>query len=68
MPTSDEMRADRERYDVHAKLDDAVGVLSVARGRWEDRDVPSTSVEARWAGRSHGPHESMSVLTDSVVC
>ena len=28
----------RQPYDVHAKLEDPMGVLAIALGQWEDRD------------------------------
>ena len=52
MPTSDQIPADRQPYDVHAKLDDPVGVLSVALGQWEDRDDTRPQAEARRAANT----------------
>jgi hypothetical protein len=36
-------------YDVYAKLEDPVGVLSVALGQWEDRDDSKPQPEVRRA-------------------
>ncbi len=36
--TTDTTPAARQPYDVYAKLEDPVGVLSVALGQWDDRD------------------------------
>ena len=36
-------------YDVYAKLEDPMGVLSIALGQWEDRDDTKPCPEARRA-------------------
>ena len=38
-----------EPYDVYAKLEDRMGILSVALGEWEDRDSAVSPVAARVA-------------------
>ena len=43
---------DREPYDVHAKLDDPMGVLAIALGRWEDRDDTRPQPEVREAANT----------------
>jgi hypothetical protein len=36
-------------YDVHARLEDPMGVLAIALGRWEDRDDTKPQPEVREA-------------------
>lgn len=36
-------------YDVHAKLEDPMGVLAIALGQWEDRDDTRPQPEVRRA-------------------
>jgi hypothetical protein len=42
----------RQHYDVYAKLEDPVGVLSVALGQWEDRDETKPQPEVRRAANT----------------
>jgi hypothetical protein len=42
----------RQPYDVYAKLEDPVGVLSVALGQWEDRDDSKPQPEVRRAANT----------------
>jgi hypothetical protein len=44
--------ADRQPYDVHAKLDDATGVLAVALAQWETRDDAKAQPEVRRAANT----------------
>jgi hypothetical protein len=39
-------------YDVYAKLEDPMGVLSVALGQWEDRDDAKAQPEVRRAANT----------------
>jgi hypothetical protein len=39
-------------YDVYARLEDPMGVLSIALGRWEDRDDTKPQPEVREAANS----------------
>ena len=39
-------------YDVYAKLEDPMGVLSVALGQWEDRDDSKAQPEMRRAANT----------------
>jgi len=39
-------------YDVYAKLEDPMGVLSVALGQWEDRDDSRPQPEVRRAANT----------------
>ncbi len=39
-------------YDVHAKLEDPMGVLAIALGRWEDRDDSKAQPEVRRAANT----------------
>ena len=42
-------RTAHQPYDVYAKLEDPVGVLSIALGQWEDRDDTRPQPRARQA-------------------
>ncbi len=42
----------REPYDVHAKLEDPMGVLAIALGQWEDRDDSKAQPEVRRAANT----------------
>ena len=44
--------ADRQPYDVYAKLQDPMGVLSIALGQWEDRDDSKAQPEVRRAANT----------------
>jgi hypothetical protein len=39
----------REPYDVHAKLEDPMGVLAIALARWDGRDDSTAQPEVRRA-------------------
>jgi len=39
-------------YDVYAKLEDPMGVLSIALGQWEDRDDSKAQPEVRRAANT----------------
>jgi len=52
MPTYDQIPSDRQPYDVHAKLEDPVGVLAIALGQWEDRDDTRPQPEVRRAANT----------------
>ena len=39
----------RQPYDVHARLEDPMGVLAIALGQWEDRDDSKPQPEVRRA-------------------
>ena len=39
-------------YDVHAKLEDPMGVLAIALGQWEDRDDSKAQPEVRRAANT----------------
>ncbi len=41
--------AGRQPYDVHARLEDPMGVLAIALGQWEDRDETRPQPEVRQA-------------------
>jgi len=41
-----------EPYDVHAKLEDPVGMLAFALGQWEDRDDSKAQPEVRRAANT----------------
>lgn len=43
---------DRQPYDVYAKLEDPMGVLSVALVQWEDRDDTKAQPEVRRAANT----------------
>ena len=43
------MEQPRQPYDVYAKLEDPMGVLSVALGQWEQRDEAKPQPEVRRA-------------------
>jgi len=43
---------EREPYDVHAKLEDPMGVLAIALGQWEDRDDSKAQPEVRRAANT----------------
>jgi hypothetical protein len=45
-------RADRQPYDVYARLEDPVGVLSVALAQWETRDDTKPQPEVRQAANT----------------
>ncbi len=42
----------RQPYDVHAKLEDPMGVLAVALAQWEDRDDSKAQPEVRRAANT----------------
>jgi hypothetical protein len=42
----------RQPYDVYAKLEDPMGVLSIALGRWEGRDDSRPQPEVRRAANT----------------
>jgi hypothetical protein len=44
--------AARQPYDVFAKLEDPMGVLSIALGQWEDRDDGEPQPEVRRAANT----------------
>ena len=39
-------------YDVHSRLEDPMGVLSIALGQWEDRDDSKAQPEVRRAANT----------------
>jgi hypothetical protein len=41
-----------EPYDVHAKLEDPMGVLAIALGQWQDRDDTKAQPEVRRAANT----------------
>jgi hypothetical protein len=46
------IEADRQPYDVYARLEDPMGVLSIALGQWEDRDDTKPQPEVRRAANT----------------
>jgi hypothetical protein len=42
----------RQPYDVYARLEDPMGVLSIALGQWEDRDETRPQPEVRRAANT----------------
>jgi hypothetical protein len=49
---NDTTPAGRQPYDVYARLEDPMGVLSIALGRWEDRDDTKAQPEVRRAANT----------------
>ena len=47
-----ESHAARQPYDVHARLEDPMGVLAIALGQWEDRDETGPQPEVRRAANT----------------
>ncbi|MFZ0226540.1 MAG: hypothetical protein WAL41_06285 [Mycobacterium sp.] len=46
------MEQSRQPYDVHAKLEDSMGVLAVALAQWEIRDDSKAQPEVRRAANT----------------